>query len=94
MSSSYFVLLRFEDGKKTPYVVSSGDIKSFHPVHSTDYDAKKVYDVLWQESTASFDGYFQAKITCMAGEYHRTVYAFYDASKCPKIRSVFISGRT
>ena len=96
MSSPYFVLLRFEDSKKTPYVVSSRDIKSFHPVHSSDFDAKEVYDVLWQESTESFDGYFDAKITCMAGEY-RTVYVFYDNSKCPcspKVRSVIISGRT
>jgi ketosteroid isomerase-like protein len=68
MSSPYFALVRFEDGN-TPYAVKCEDIKSFDPVHSKDYDGKKLYDVLWQTGTESLDGYFKATITCMAGEY-------------------------
>lgn len=79
--SSYFALVRFTDGN-TPFVVKSEEIKSFSPVHSGDYDAKKLYDVLWQNGTESFDGYFKASITCMAGEYC-TVYVFYGKSKYP-----------
>ncbi|KAK3916805.1 G protein-regulated inducer of neurite outgrowth 3 [Frankliniella fusca] len=63
MEQYFFCLVNFGDNK---LVVRSTEVRDFNPEHANDFEQDRKYDVLWQEQSGSFDGYFPAIIMCMA----------------------------
>lgn len=63
----FFLIVKFlDDGVRR--VLTSEDIKDFNPRHSKEFNDEQEYQAKWQKSDIHSDGFWPAKILCMAGK--------------------------
>ena len=70
MKTPKYALVAVKDKKRTlNYIFKCSDIRNFSRVSCTDVKPNETVEVKWQDADGSFDGYYDAELKCLAGEY-------------------------